>query len=80
VELDSSCDEAPTASKSVNLLEIHHQIDHNDMLRCQLAHSTKLLCDAELIAMSNNSRDKTNIFPFSDFLFPTFFVDLGFRV
>ena len=51
VELDSSSDEAPTSSRSIYLLEIHRQIDHNDMLQSRHAHSTKLLRDAERIAM-----------------------------
>jgi hypothetical protein len=51
VELTSSSDEAPTASRSIYLWEIHRQIDHNDMLQRQLAHSTKLLRGAERIAM-----------------------------
>jgi hypothetical protein len=43
VEHDYSSDEDPTASKSIYLREIHRQIEHNDMLRRRLAHSTKLL-------------------------------------
>jgi hypothetical protein len=49
VELDSSSDEAPTSSRSIYLLEIHRQIDHNELLQRWLAHSTKLLRDAERI-------------------------------
>ena len=45
VELDSCCYEAPTASRSIYLREIHRQIDHNGMLQRRLAHSTKLLRD-----------------------------------
>ncbi len=53
VEHDSSSDEAPTASRSIFLRGIHHQIDGNDMLQRRLAHSTKLLRNAERIAMGN---------------------------
>ncbi len=53
VEYDSSSEEAPTASRSSYLWEIHRQIDHNDMLQRRLAHSTQLLRYAERIAMSN---------------------------
>jgi hypothetical protein len=38
VELDSSRDEALTSSRSIHLLEIHRQIDHNEMLQRGLAH------------------------------------------
>ncbi len=55
VELDSSSDEAPTASRSIYLLEIHRQIYHNEMLQRQLAHSTKLLRNAERIAMGEGN-------------------------
>jgi hypothetical protein len=51
VELDSSSDEAPTSY----LLEIHCQIDHNEMLQRRLAHSTKFLSDAERIAMGKGN-------------------------
>jgi hypothetical protein len=51
VELDSSSDKAPTSSRSIYLREIHRQIDHNEMLQRRLAHSSKLLRDAESIAM-----------------------------
>jgi hypothetical protein len=51
VELDSSSKEAPTSSRSIYLREIHSQIDHNEMLQRRLAHSAKLLRDAERIAM-----------------------------
>ncbi len=46
VELDPSSDEAPTASRSIYLLEIHRQIDHNEMLQRRPARSTKMLRDA----------------------------------
>jgi hypothetical protein len=52
VELDSSSDEAPTASKSIYLLEIHSQIDHNEMLQGRLAHSTKILRDVERLQVA----------------------------
>jgi hypothetical protein len=52
VELNSSSDEALTSSRSIYLREIHLQIDHNEMLQRRLAHSTKLLCYAERIAMA----------------------------
>jgi hypothetical protein len=55
VELDSSSDEAPTSSRSFYLQEIHCQIDHNEMLQRRLAHSTKLLRDAERIAMGEEN-------------------------
>jgi hypothetical protein len=55
VELDSSSNEAPTSSRSIYLLEIHCQIDHNEMLQRRLAHSTKLLCDAERIAIGEGN-------------------------
>jgi hypothetical protein len=51
VELDSSSDEAPTSSRLIYLPEIHRQIDHNEMLQRWLAQSTKLLRDAERIAI-----------------------------
>jgi hypothetical protein len=47
VEHDSSSDKAPTASRVISLLEIHCQIDHNDMLQRRLAHRAKLLHDAD---------------------------------
>ncbi len=43
VELDSSSNEVQTSSRSIYLLEVHRQIDHNEMLQLRLAHSTKLL-------------------------------------
>jgi hypothetical protein len=52
---DSSSDEAPTSSRSIHLREIHRQIDHNEMLQRRLAHSTKLLRDAELMAMGEGN-------------------------
>ncbi len=55
VELDSSSDEALTSSRSIYLREIHGQIDHNEMLQRRLAHSTKLLCDAERIAIGEGN-------------------------
>ncbi len=55
VELDSSSDEAPSSSRSIYLREIHRQIDHNEMLQRLLAHSTKLLRDAELIAIGEGN-------------------------
>jgi hypothetical protein len=55
VEHDSSSDEAPTASRSIYLQKIHRQIDHNDTLQRRLADSTKLLRDAEPIAMGNEN-------------------------
>ncbi len=55
VGLDSSSDEAPTSSRSIYLLEIHRQIDHNEMLQRRLAQSTKLLRDAERIAMGEGN-------------------------
>jgi hypothetical protein len=55
LELDSSSDEAPTSSRSIYLREIHHQIDHNEMLQRRLAQSTKLLRDAERIAMGEGN-------------------------
>jgi hypothetical protein len=51
VELASFSDEAPTASRSINLRKIHRQIDYNDMLKRRLAHSTKLLHNTVHIAM-----------------------------
>jgi hypothetical protein len=53
VEVASSNDEAPTASRSIYLREIHRQIDHNDMLQPRLANSTKLLQNEERIAMGD---------------------------
>jgi hypothetical protein len=55
VELDSSSEEAPTSSRSIYLLEIHRQIDHNEIIRRWLAHSTKLLRYAERIAMDEGN-------------------------
>jgi hypothetical protein len=55
VELDSSSDEAPTSSRSIYLLEVHRQIDHNEMLQRWLAHSTKLLDDSERIAIGEGN-------------------------
>ncbi len=55
VELDSSSDEAPTSSRSNYLREIHRQIDHNEILQRRLAHSTKLLRDAESIALGKGN-------------------------
>jgi hypothetical protein len=55
VELDSSSDEAPTSSRSIYLLEIHSKIDHSKMLQRRLAHSTKLLRNAERIAMGKGN-------------------------
>ncbi len=55
VELDSSSDEAPTSSRSIYLRAIHRQIDHNEMLQLRLAHSTKLLRDAERIAIGKGN-------------------------
>jgi hypothetical protein len=55
VELDSSSNEAPTSSRSIYLWEIHRQIDHNEMLQRRLAHSTKLLRDAEGIAIGEGN-------------------------
>jgi hypothetical protein len=55
VELDSSSDEAPTSSRSIYLWEIHSQIDHNEMIQRRLAHSTKLLRDAERIAIGEGN-------------------------
>ena len=55
VELDSSSDEAPTSSRSIYLREIHRQIDHNEMLQRRLAPSTKLLRDAERIAIGEGN-------------------------
>jgi hypothetical protein len=52
VELDYSSDEAPASSRSIYLQEIHSQIDHNEMLQRWLAHSTKLLRNAERIAIA----------------------------
>jgi hypothetical protein len=51
VELDTSSDEAPTSPRSIYLREIHRQIDHNEMFQRRLAHSIKLLLDAERFAM-----------------------------
>jgi hypothetical protein len=59
VELDSSSNEAPTSSRSIYLREIHRQIDHNEMLQRQLAHSTKLLRDADRIAMGEGNAPAT---------------------
>jgi hypothetical protein len=56
VELDSSSNEAPTSSRSICLREIHCQIDHKEVLKRRLAHSTKLLRDAERIAMAHGRR------------------------
>ena len=65
VELDSSSDEAPTSSKCIylreihrqidHLREIHRQIDHNEMLQRRLTYSTKLLRDAERIAIGEGN-------------------------
>jgi hypothetical protein len=55
VELDFSSDEAPTSPRSIYLREIHLQIDHNEMLQRRLAHSTKLLHNAERIAMGEGN-------------------------
>jgi hypothetical protein len=55
VELSSSSDEAPTSSRSFYLREIHRQIDHNEMLQRRLAHSTKLLRDAERISIGEGN-------------------------
>jgi hypothetical protein len=54
VELDSSSDKAPTSSRSIYLREIHRKTDHNEMLQW-LAHSTKLLRNAERIAMGEGN-------------------------
>jgi hypothetical protein len=55
VELDSSSDEAPTSSRSIYLRAFHRQINHNEMLQRCLAHSTKLLRDAERIAIGEGN-------------------------
>jgi hypothetical protein len=55
VELASSSDEAPTSSRSIYLRAIHRQIDHNEMLQRRLAHSTKLLREAERIAIGEGN-------------------------
>jgi hypothetical protein len=55
VELDSSSGHTPTSSRSIYLREIHRQIDHNEMLQRRLAHSRKLLHDAERIAMGEGN-------------------------
>ncbi len=55
VELDSSSDGAPISSRSIYLQEIYRQIDHNEMLQRQLAHSTKLLHYAECIVMGEGN-------------------------
>ncbi len=55
VEHDSSRDEVPTASSSIYLRKNYRQIDHSDMLQRRLAHSTKLLRDAERIAIGDGS-------------------------
>ncbi len=55
MELDSSSDEALTSSRSIYLREIHRHIDHNEVLQRRLAHSTKLLRDAERIAMGEGN-------------------------
>jgi hypothetical protein len=55
VEHDSSSDEAPTSSRSIYLWEIHRHIVHNEMLQRLLVHSTKLLRDAERIAMGEGN-------------------------
>jgi hypothetical protein len=55
VELSSSSDETPTSSRSIYLREIHRQIGRNDKLQRQLAHSTKLLREAELIAIGEGN-------------------------
>ncbi len=47
---NSSCNEAPTASRSVYIRGIHHHIDHNDGLQRRLAYSTQLISTAEHIA------------------------------
>jgi hypothetical protein len=55
VELSSSSDEAPTSSRSIDLQEIRRQIDRNEKLQRRLAHSTKLLRDAERIAIGEGN-------------------------
>jgi hypothetical protein len=55
VDLDSSSDEAQTSSRSIYLREIHRQIDHNEMLQRRLAHSTKILRNAERTAMGEEN-------------------------
>jgi hypothetical protein len=55
VELDSSSDKAPTSSRSIYLREIHRRTDHNEMLQRRLAHSTKLLRNAERNAMGEGN-------------------------
>ncbi len=44
-----------SSSRSIYLREIHRQIDHNEMLQRRLAHSTKLLRDAECIAIGEGN-------------------------
>jgi hypothetical protein len=51
VELDSSSDKARLPPDQF----ICRQIDHNEMLQRRLAHSTKLLCDAERIAIGQGN-------------------------
>jgi hypothetical protein len=63
VELDSSSDEALTRSRSIYLREIHRQIDHNEMLHRLLAHSTKLLRDAERIAVGDGNSHLRRLVP-----------------
>jgi hypothetical protein len=48
-------DEAQTSSRFIYLREVHRQIDHNEMLQPRLANSTKLLRDAERIAMGKGN-------------------------
>jgi hypothetical protein len=55
VELSSSSDEAPTSSRSIFLREIHCQIGRNEKLQRRLAHSTKLLRNAERIAIGEGN-------------------------
>ncbi len=55
MKLSSSRDKAPISSRSIYLREIHHQIDHNEKLQRRLAHSTKLVRDAERIAIGEGN-------------------------
>jgi hypothetical protein len=53
VELDSSIDEAPSASRSAFRRDNHRKIDCNAELHRQIDYSNKLLCNAERITTAD---------------------------
>jgi hypothetical protein len=52
-ELDSASDEAPSASSSALLREIHRHIDYHTELHSQIDYSTEFLCNAECFVTSD---------------------------